>query len=97
MGSYHDYILEQTRKDRIAQELMVITAEESGELVQRCMKVVRGGFSDKNRDNLLEEVGDVLCMIELMVEHELLTNDEIRARVEVKRNKLKKWSSLIND
>jgi hypothetical protein len=34
-------------------------------------------------------------MIKLMVEHGVLTDDELDARVDVKRNKLKTWSNLI--
>jgi NTP pyrophosphatase (non-canonical NTP hydrolase) len=83
------------------QQLMAITAEECGELTQVCMKVMRKYTTleeienDKYRDLLIEEAGDVLCMIELMVEHEILTNDELGARVNVKRDKLKTWSNLI--
>ena len=80
--------------------------EECGELVQQCSKTMRK-FSTveqtledneravSNRIKLIEEAGDVLCMIELMVEHGLLTNDELGARVNVKREKLKIWSDLI--
>lgn len=82
--------------------------EECGELVQQCSKTVRKfdtveqALEDNeravvNRINLVEEAGDVLCMIELMVEHGLLTNKELSARVNVKREKLKTWSTLIND
>ena len=53
--------------------------------------------TEDQRVNLLEEAGDVLCMIELMVEHGLLTNEELGVRVNYKRNKLKTWSSLINE
>lgn len=85
---------------------MMITAEECGELVQQCSKTVRKFSTIKqaledneraviNRIKLIEEAGDVLCMIELMVEHGLLTNRELSARVNVKRDKLKTWSNLI--
>lgn len=83
------------------QQLMAITAEESGELTQVCMKIMRKYTkleqiqNDKYRDLLIEEAGDVLCMIELLVAHGLLTNEELGARVAVKRNKLKTWSNLI--
>jgi NTP pyrophosphatase (non-canonical NTP hydrolase) len=83
------------------QQLMAITSEECGELTQVCMKVMRKYTTlneiqnDKYRDLLIEEAGDVLCMIELLVEHGLLTNEELGARVTVKRNKLKTWSNLI--
>jgi NTP pyrophosphatase (non-canonical NTP hydrolase) len=83
------------------QQLMAITAEESGELTQVCMKIMRKYdnmedlSSDKYRYQLVEEAGDVLCMIKLMVEHGVLTDDELDARVDVKRDKLKTWSNLI--
>jgi NTP pyrophosphatase (non-canonical NTP hydrolase) len=83
------------------QQLMAITAEESGELTQVCMKIMRKYttleeiYSDKYRDSLIEEAGDVLCMLELMVEHGFLTNEELDARVIVKRKKLSIWSNLI--
>ena len=82
------------------QELMVLTMEECGELTQRCSKIIRkfdtlDEITEDQRVKLLEEVGDVLCMIELMVEHGLLTNKELSARVNVKREKLEQWSNLI--
>lgn len=82
------------------QQLMIITAEECGELTQRCSKIVRkystaDQIQEDQRVKLLDEAGDVLCMIELMVEHGLLTNEELGARVTVKRDKLKTWSNLI--
>jgi hypothetical protein len=82
------------------QQLMCITMEECGELTQRCSKIVRkystaDQIQEDQRVKLLEEAGDVLCMIELMVEHGLLTNDELGVRVNVKRDKLKIWSNLV--
>ena len=79
---------------------MCITMEECGELTQRCSKIMRKfstieDATEQHRKLLLEEAGDVLCMIELMVEHGLLTNEELGVRVNVKRNKLKTWSNLI--
>jgi hypothetical protein len=84
------------------QQLMCITMEECGELTQRCSKMMRkfstiDEATEEQRLKLLEEAGDVLCMIELMVEHGVLTDDELRVRINYKRNKLKTWSTLIND
>jgi len=77
------------------EELMVITMEECGELVQACSKKLRG---KKNvNQSLLEEVGDVQCMIDLIVESGLLAREDISSRVQVKRDKLKTWSNLIED
>tara|TARA_B100000424_G_C22940820_1_gene500639 strand:- start:2280 stop:2552 length:273 start_codon:yes stop_codon:yes gene_type:complete len=83
------------------QQLMIITAEECGELTQRCSKIIRKYSSKKEieeeqRVKLIEEVGDVLCMINLMVEHNITNWKELEDRVNVKKNKLKVWSSLIS-
>ena len=88
------------------QELMVITMEECGELAQQCSKTIRKfdtieqALEDteaavRNRTKLLEEVGDVQCLIDLMVECGLLTKEEINARIASKRDKLQTWSKLI--
>jgi hypothetical protein len=82
------------------QELMVLTMEECGELTQRCSKIIRKfetleEVTEEQRVLLLEEVGDVQCLINLMIESRLLTKAEIDARIDTKRNKLKTWSNLI--
>ena len=81
------------------QELMVITMEECGELTQTCSKVIRKfeNFEDidhEKLDNLIEEIGDVACMIELMVESGICTETQIQDRILLKREKLKKRSKL---
>ena len=82
------------------QQLMIITAEECGELTQRCSKIMRkyetfGLIEEKQRVKLVEEIGDVHCMIELMVGHGITDWRELHDRADVKKNKLKKWSTLI--
>lgn len=82
------------------QQLMVISAEECGELTQVCMKYMRRytEFEDVTKDmhaKLVEEAGDVLCMLELMIEHNLLTKEELNVRIVEKRIKLGKWSNLV--
>jgi len=83
------------------QQLMAITAEECGELTQVCMKIMRkydsleGIEGDKYRELLIEELGDVQCMIELMIKNKVVTWDEVQARVKTKKEKLKKWSTLV--
>ena len=76
------------------QELMTITMEECGELIQQCSKAIR---CDNYRDNekLIEEVGDVMCMLELLHEYDLISWEDVYERVEVKKKKLKRWSNLI--
>ncbi len=78
------------------QQLFAISAEECGELVQVCMKILRKGkVDDEWNKKLLEEAGDVFCMLDLMVTHGYLTWDDIQKRSNVKKEKLIKWSSLI--
>lgn len=82
------------------QQLMIITAEECGELTQRCSKIIRkykefDEIEEDQRVKLVEEAGDVLCMLELMVENNVTNWEELKKRVSVKRNKLKLWSNLI--
>ena len=55
------------------QELMVLTMEECGELTQRCSKIIRKfetleEVTEEQRVLLLEEVGDVQCLIDLMID-----------------------------
>jgi len=82
------------------QQLMCITMEECGELTQQCSKIIRkyeeiNQIEKEQRIKLLEELGDVQCMIELMIKNKVVTWDEVQARVKDKKEKLKKWSDLI--
>ena len=81
--------------DNRLQELLTITMEECGELIQACSKSIR---CDDYHDNqkLLEEIGDVQCMIDLIKEYGLVSSDEVNSRICVKKLKLKKWSKLYN-
>ena len=76
------------------QELLTITMEECGELIQACSKAIR---CDEyyNNEKLIEEIGDVQCMIDLIRQYDLVSLTEINNRVDIKEKKLKKWSSLL--
>ena len=79
---------------------MCITMEECGELTQRCSKIIRkyeeiNQIEEEQRVKLVEELGDVQCMIELMIKNKVITWDEVQARVKYKKEKLKKWSTLV--
>ena len=75
------------------QELLVITMEECGELIQACSKAIRCEDYHDNK-KLIEEIGDVYCMIELLHEYDLVSWDDINERVLTKIERLKKWSDL---
>ena len=76
------------------QELLTITMEECGELIQECSKSIRKEHYYNNKE-LTDEIGDVLCMIELLKSNELVNEHELNRRITLKKLKLKKWSSLI--
>ena len=76
------------------QQLLVITMEECGELIQACSKALRKQDLF-GQQNLKDEIGDVYTMLKLMVEHDVVSWDELEKRNDHKREKLKKWSNLI--
>ncbi len=81
------------------QEMLVITMEECAELSQACSKLIR--FEDERTTedvkNLQDEIGDLMCMIEILKENGLVNDKQIVERIDVKRKKLRKWSSLFNE
>jgi NTP pyrophosphatase (non-canonical NTP hydrolase) len=76
------------------QELLVITMEECGELIQECSKALRKQDLFEQQ-NLKDEIGDVYAMINLLVEYDVVSWTDLEERVEHKKNKLKKWSDLV--
>ncbi len=86
------------------QQLFVIMMEECGELIQQCSKCLRQPNDvhgsqkyrlEDNKKKLIEEIGDVYAMIELMIKNNIVTWTDVYNRAEVKREKLKQWSDLI--
>ena len=77
-------------------EALVITMEECGELTQACSKVIRTNQTEEYMRELTKEVGDVMCMIDLLVQNNLVDENDIKLCAKKKREKLKKWSNLFN-
>ena len=80
--------------------------EECGELIQQCSKCLRqpndiyGSQKYRLEDNhkkLIEEIGDVYAMIELMVKNNVITWAGVYDRAKVKREKLKQWISTYTE
>ena len=81
------------------QEIMRIAQEECAEVVQAISKVFRFGIDGEhngrtNRAHLTEEVGDLVCMVELMIEHGLISANEVAQAGIKKKEKLAKWSNI---
>ena len=84
-------------------ELLVCTMEECGELIQACSKVIRIA-NDKQLDKkklqmaiyeLRKESADVRCLLDIMVEKEIVNREELPKMIVEKRKKLRKWSPQI--
>jgi NTP pyrophosphatase (non-canonical NTP hydrolase) len=81
------------------QEMLVITMEECAELIQACSKLIRFEKDSCPDDisNLQDEIGDVMCMIDIMKNSGLVNDKQIQERIEVKKDKLMKWSLLFSE
>jgi NTP pyrophosphatase (non-canonical NTP hydrolase) len=78
-------------------EAMICLAEEAGELTQAAMKIVRFGNSETARMRLEEEAGDVLCLIDWLVQEGVFTKGQLEINKHNKRIKLTKYSNLYNE
>lgn len=83
-------------------EILSITQEECAEVVQAISKVNRFGIDAMhngatNRERLTEETGDLFCMIELLVESNLIDRTEMLQAASNKRKKLSKWSNIFEE
>jgi len=81
-------------------EALRILQEECAEVVQAVSKIFRFGMNDvyqgnTNKERLEEEVGDLLCMIDILVERCVLSDSAVNGARKAKREKLKLWSNVI--
>jgi NTP pyrophosphatase (non-canonical NTP hydrolase) len=86
------------------QEILLIAQEECAEVTQAISKVFRFGFDAKhpneafnNRQRLEEEIGDLQCMISLMIEHGIIKEENLMKAEAKKFEKLKKWSNIFEE
>jgi len=81
-------------------EILTITQEEAAEVIQEISKVFRFGIDEihrdglRHRDHLTQEVGDLLCMIDLMIDHKLLDPVALEIAKQEKTRKLKTYSNI---
>lgn len=74
------------------EELLIILMEECAEVTQEASKLIR--FENNDYDRIEKEIGDVLCMIELMCKSDMIDASILMDHIEAKKEKLKHWSSL---
>lgn len=87
--------------DNQVKEIFCITQEECAEVSQAISKVFRFGLdnnkpgeSKTNKQHLEEEIGDLLAMVDIMVEKCIISDNEVGAARKAKREKLRRWSSI---
>jgi len=80
-------------------EILLITQEECAEVTQAISKVFRFGMESEhkgqtNRERLEEEVGDLMCMIDLLIDSGMVSEAAVMAAKSEKLNKLQLWSNI---
>ena len=73
-------------------ELMTVLAEECAEVIQVACKIKRFGVDKASLDALVQELGDVQCMIEMCHEADYISYADLDEWSQKKREKLKRWS-----
>lgn len=76
------------------EELLVIFMEECAEASVEASKIIRFGQNDEEIGSLAREIGDLVCMINLLEEYGLINRNKTNQYALAKREKLKKWSNL---
>jgi NTP pyrophosphatase (non-canonical NTP hydrolase) len=86
-------------------ETLIILQEECAEVIQATSKIFRFGFdscyptedSATTRECLTMELGQLMCMVGLLIEQKVVNEDELIECAELKKKKLEKWSSIFKD
>ncbi len=92
------------QKNAIDSEILLITQEECAEVSQAISKVFRFGMEDahpvtkiNNREHLEEEIGDLMCMIDLLIDNGIVSEAACLAAKNEKLNKLMTWSNIFKE
>ena len=85
-------------------EILDILQEECAEVIQAVSKCRRFGIEEVHlksgrtqREELVQELGDVTLLIELLKSHELFTEEELHNAALKKSAKLVTWSTIYKD
>lgn len=69
-------------------ELTIVLAEESAEIIHAVSKILRFGDNEDNRQRLEEEIGDFLGVLKLLSDSGYLDQDVVMNNAEKKIKKL---------
>ena len=89
--------------DTKVQETLDILQEECAEVIVEVSKCRRFGFNSVQwktgelHSTLLEdEIGDVLAMVDILLDHGVIDRGRLDAAKQAKKDKLKKFSNIFN-
>ena len=86
----------------IDKEILLITQEECAEVTQAISKVFRFGMVDThngktNREHLEEELGDLMCMIDILIDSGIVSEAAVMTAKNEKLHKLQIWSGIFKE
>ena len=94
-------IAHKKKRAKKVNEILDILQEECAEVIQAISKCRRFGIDEihiksgqTQREQLVQEIGDVTLLIELLHSYQLFTQQELRTAEQNKANKLTKWSTI---
>lgn len=82
------------------EEILIIVQEEAAEVIQEISKIFRFGIDKDHRDGgthrhkLTTEVGDLLAMIDLMLDTRIIDPAQVELAKQAKTVKLRQYSSI---
>jgi NTP pyrophosphatase (non-canonical NTP hydrolase) len=89
--------------DKIAESLGILQ-EECAEVIVEVSKCRRFGIDSRHyttnelhKDMLAQEIGDVLCMVDILVEQGVIDRAELIMARDRKKEKLKLWSNIFKE
>ena len=84
-------------------EVMNILSEECAEVIQAISKCHRFGLDNlkpgkpkTNCEHLEEELGDLLAMVDILIDMQVVNMNSLESAKLAKIEKLKKWSNIFN-
>jgi len=88
-------------RDDNVKELLRILQEENAEVIQAVSKIFRFGENTRwpsdnitNLEQLELELGDVYCIINILMEKGYISESKVLEYAELKREKIKLWTNI---
>lgn len=87
--------------DKKTKEIMCILQEECAEVTQAVSKCFRFGLDNfkpgkelTNLQHLEIELGDLLAMVDILIENSVISKSVVERATEAKKEKLRTWSNI---